>query len=286
MRKRLIFVGALLTGVTGCERVISVTLPESPTRLVVEARLERVTENVTGAQQLRLTTTSPYLSGTVSPAARGATVTVTDDSTRVVTPFAESTTDPGLYRTTNLIITPGRPYTLRITYAGEQFQATERMASTVPIDTLYFAPRNTNGPGGSAGLRTTIGFRDPRGTLNGYAWDMYVDGRRIVSPDTAAAYRAFVLDDVFDGIEASDYQPYDAIAVRSGQLVRVRQMGISVDLARYYQALFDQATANGSPFGSPPASLRGNIANLTKPTVPALGFFSISQVYEREARVP
>jgi hypothetical protein len=286
MRTRLLLLCALLVGTTACERVISVTLPDSPTRLVVEARLERVVGNVSGSQQLRLTTSSPYFSGAVSPPARGATVSVTDDSTRVVTPFTESTTEPGVYRTDALTILPGRPYTLRITYAGEQYRSTERMVTTVPIDTLYFSARNTQGPGSSAGLRTTIGFRDPSGTLNGYLWDMFVDGQRVISPDTASAYRASALDDAFDGIEATDFQPYDGIAVRSGQLVRLRQIGISVELARYYRALFDQATSNGSPFGTPPASLRGNIANLTNPTVPALGFFSISQVYERSARVP
>ena len=44
--------------------------------------------------------------------------------------------------------------------------------------------------------------------------------------------------------------------------------------------------AYGSPFAVPPASRRGNVANLTRPAEPALGYFLAVEVHERTARVP
>ncbi len=57
-------------------------------------------------------------------------------------------------------------------------------------------------------------------------------------------------------------------------------------LYRFYLTLNNVTLADGSPFSLPPASLRGNVANLTRPEEPALGYFLAAEVDERTARVP
>jgi Domain of unknown function (DUF4249) len=272
----------------GCERIVTVSAPDSATRLVVEARLERVRGAATGAQRIKLSTSSPYFSRAVAPAARGAVVRVADDSGRVVA-FAESATEPGIYATNALVVAPGRAYTLRITWQGEEYSSTERTQTGVDIDSLYFVKRVATGNVGNSnkvGLRATITVRDPVGVANFYLWDQLVNGSRLIVTDTSLFVRPVASDELFDGFVFVDFQPYDGIEVKSGQMVRVRQIAISKQIYRYYLALQDQGFNDGSPFGVPPASLRGNVANLTTPSNLALGYFAVSEVSELERRVP
>jgi hypothetical protein len=283
-RSRLIALVLLSIGASGCERVVQVTAPDSTPRLVVEARLERVRGAVTGNQSLRLSTSSAYFSNTVSPAVSGAAVRVADDSGRVVA-FTESSTEPGLYTTSSLIVGLNRKYTLRITYKGSEYAATEAAQTGVAMDSLYFRSAvNPFGPKNT--LRATIALRDPVGVENYYTWDQYVDGKRLTTSDTTLNNKPLVSDEAVDGFQFDDLQPYDAIAVRPGQLVRVRQFAISRQSWRFFQALNEQGANDGSPFGVPPASLRGNIANVTVPGDFAFGYFSVGEVTELSRRVP
>ncbi|MDZ7630807.1 MAG: DUF4249 domain-containing protein [Gemmatimonadaceae bacterium] len=282
------FLVGLLTGATllsgvACERVVGVTIPAATPRLVVEARLERVRGAVTGQQRVRLTTTDDYFSTTAPPPATGAVVRVEDDSGRVVT-FTASDSAPGTYETAFLVINPGRRYTLRITYGGEEFEATETATTGVEIDSLYFASRNGNA-GPALGLRATIALRDPAGTKNFYLWDQFIDGRRVISPDSDRFTRVVASDDFRDGETIPGFQPYQGIVVPFDALVRVRQIAISEQAYRFYSTLSEQSRNDGSPFGVPAASLRGNIANRTTPANVGLGYFIVAEVTEAQRRV-
>ncbi len=267
-----------------CERIVSVSVPDSPARLVVEARLERVRSAVSGTQRIRLTTTDRYFTTAAPPPARGAVVRVVDDSGRVV-PFAELAAEPGTYQTTFFVIAVGRRYTLRITYDGQEYVSTETASPAVEIDSLWFVDRIAKiSP--QAGLRATIGLRDPPGVKNFYLWDQFVDGRRIVRPDSVGYFRVVASDEFSDGTRIRRLQPYDGVIVNRGQQVRVRQVSISEQAYRFYTALSEQGLNDGSPFGVPPSSLRGNVANLTTPSYHGLGYFIVAEVTEVEAQVP
>jgi hypothetical protein len=135
-------------------------------------------------------------------------------------------------------------------------------------------------------MRATIDFTDPRGTKNFYLWDQYVDGVRLIAADSSFRYRVVGADDFLNGTEVTGFQPYDGIAVAPGQEVLVRQLGISEDAYRYYSALSEQTTNDGSPFGVPSASLRGNVTNLTSAAHFPLGYFIAGEVAEARARLP
>ena len=57
-------------------------------------------------------------------------------------------------------------------------------------------------------------------------------------------------------------------------------------LARRDAALSAQVGNNGSPFGVPVSSVRGNVANTTNPSKRAVGYFIAGEYTELERRVP
>jgi len=273
----------LATTLGGCERVVSVEVPEGPKHLVVEARLERVQGRVTGEQTVRLTTTAPYFDHAAPPPARGAVVRVTDE-TGAVTPFAE--TSPGTYTTTALTGVVGRAYTLAIDWSGERYEATERLQPVTGIDSLYFAPPALDLGDSPEGLRATIDLRDPRGTKNWYLWDQLVDGRRLIASDSTSRERVTSSDEGIDGRRVRGYQPYGGVPIAPGSVVVVRQVGLSETGYRYYLALSEQTSNDGSPFAVPPSSVRGNVTNRTDPSHVALGYFIAGEVAEKRAVLP
>lgn len=271
---------AAALGASGCERVVGLEIPEGPRRLVVEGRLERVIGNVSGGQVILLSTTAPYFSATLPPAATGAVVTVSDSRGRVV-PFLESA--PGRYTTQALEVVVGEAYTLSIRWNGDEYRASEVARPTVPIDSLYFAPPQPGRFSGTGGVRATIDLRDTRGVRNWYLWDQFVDGVRQLGPDSTFKYRIVAPDDAFDGLDIAGFQPYEGVQIPVGAEVLMRQVGLSEAMYRYYLALSDQVSADGSPFAVPPASVRGNVANVTDPSRFALGYFHAAEVSERRA---
>jgi hypothetical protein len=273
--------GVALLTLTACERVVSVDVNEGPRRLVVEARLERVLGSATGAQAIRLSTNASYFSDAMPPAARGAAVRVTDNLGNAAT-FVESST-AGVYVTNALIVDRGRTYTLRIDWEGQRFEGTEQTMTVTPIEALYFDPPKPGRFSGEGGVRATIDTRDPGGEKNFYLWDQFVDGKRLLGPDSSFLMRIIAPDDAVDGKRVIGFQPYEGIDIPVGSSVLVRQIGISEAVYRYYFALSDQVAGGGSIFAVPSASVRGNVANRTNPRQPALGYFYVSEVSEARA---
>lgn len=278
----MMLAGAML--LTGCEKVVSIDLNEGPKQLVIEARLERVRGAVSGAQTVRLTTTDSYFSNAAPPPARGATVRIVDDA-GTITALTEDAAAPGVYRTTSLIGQIGTRYTLKVDYQGEHYEATETLLPIAPIDTLYFMDRKGQlGP--KEGKRATIDFQEPGNVQNFYVWDQYVDGVRLLSPDSTIKFRVVGPDDGLDGRRIREFQPYDGVAIKSGSQVLIRQMALSEPMYLYYLALSNQAANDGSPFSVPLASVRSNIANTTNVRHRPLGYFMATEVAEARARAP
>lgn len=267
---------------SGCERIVDLDVPDGPRRLVVEARLERVNVfnlfNNGSTQSIKLSTTSPYFNSIAAPPARNAIVRVTSSAGDTVA-FVESAV-AGTYTTNTLQVQRHRTYTLHIAFEGQQYEATETTQPVAPIQALYFFPVQPGRFAGTKGVRATINFDDPADERNFYLWDQYVNGVRQLGPDSAFKMRIIANDDALNGISVNEFQPFEGIDIKVGDSVLVRQIGISEAMYRYYFALSDQVGSDGSPFSVPPASIRGNVANLTNPGSPALGYFSVSEVSE------
>ncbi len=273
-----------LSFATACERVVDVSLADGPRLLVVEGRIEKMQGVAAVAQRVRLTTTDAYFSDSAPPPALGASVRVTDDVGNTFA-FAPSAREPGVYESAPFAAALGRRYTVRIDWQGDRYEGNDHLERVAPIDSLYFIDRNSPiGP--REGLRATIDTRDPAGERNYYLWDQLVDGVRLIAPDSSFRIRVIANDDLVEGQAVREYQPYGGIPVAPGQLVTVRQIALSAPAYRYYLALSDQVTNDGSPFAVAPASVRGNVANLTRPARLALGYFMAGEVSEATRRVP
>jgi hypothetical protein len=270
--------------ISACERVVPVAVRGDVPRLVIDARLESRADSIDRPQRVILTTTADYFASAAPPPARGARVVLVhpDGDSSV---FTESRATAGVFEAPRLTLVTGAVYRLRVTWQGDTYEASDRLPAPVPIGPLTFRPPLTPFRPGS-GLRATVRIADPPGAGNCYLWEQWIDGRPTRSGDTDAAVRPIVDDDLIDGFVAEEFQPYGGIEVRPGQLVRIRQHAISRETFRYFSALNEQGANDGSPLGVPSASLRGNIANLSRPAVLALGYFAVTAVTEVEARVP
>jgi hypothetical protein len=208
------------------------------------------------------------------------------DAAGVAIAFNESPSEPGVYvSATTMPLQINQSLTLQITWGGDLYTARENVQRAVPVDSLAF----TEGgglPGLSAGLRAAIWFIDPEEIVNYYLWEQYVDGVRQVSPDSGRFSRAVRSDDIIDGALIREFKPYNGVVVRRGQVVRIRQLSISQQAYRFYESLSEQTQANGSPFGVPVSSIRGNVANTTRPSKPALGYFIAAEYFDIERTVP
>lgn len=274
---------SVLAVAAGCTRAVELDITEGPTRLVIEGRLELVAGDP-GRQRIRLSTTDAFATAGLPPAARGATVQVIDEAGRVF-PFAEVADRPGLYQADGLIPTKGATYTLSIQYGGEQYRGTDRVWSVAPIDSLYFVYREKSAVSGDSGFRASIDYRDPPAGGNYYLWELLVNDTLRLSPDPGNRFTAISEDRFYNGGQVIGYQPYDEEVVATGARVTMRQVALSEPSFRYYAAIFDQ-TQGGGPFSVPPASVRGNVANLTNPDHYPLGYFLAAEVAERQAIVP
>jgi uncharacterized protein DUF4249 len=271
-------------GTAACERVVALDVPSGPSRLVVEARVERVREHPSATQRIRLTTTSPYFERGAPRPARGAMVRVHDDAGTVAS-FAESPAEPGVYTTSALPGVVGRAYTLTIDFEGQRYEATERLVPVVPIDSLYLTGPTEDPLDRKSGLRATIDLRDPPDVKNWYLWEQIVDGTTVAS-DSNARSPAVAGDEGLDGRAIRHFQPFDEIVIKPASDVLVRQIALSEAVYHFYRALGEQTENDGSPFAVPLASVRGNIRNVTDPSRIALGYFIAAEVSEARMVAP
>ena len=275
----------LLLATGACTRIVAPDLPEGPERLVVEARLERRQDDTAGRQEIRLTITDRFDGEGPPPPASGAVVRVADDAGGEWI-FTAPPGAPGVYVAAGLVPAAGRSYTLTIDYQGERYQASHSLVPVAPIDSIYFVFRDAGLAEGDSGLRATIDYTDPAGIRNFYLWELLVDGILRLDPDPGNRFTAISDDRFFDGGRVVGYQPNHHEVVEPGQVVAMRQIGLSEPAYRYYFALFEQTGGRGGPFSVPPASVRGNVANRTAPAHYPLGFFSVAEVAEKTAAVP
>lgn len=267
----------------GCTRVVDLGIEEGPVRLVIEGRIELIKGDVTGRQLIRLTTTDAFSSAGRPPTVSSAAVSVTDDRGQTF-PFAYSAPDRG-YVATGLVPRIGGRYTLSVRFQGERYEATDVLRPVSPIDSLYFTFVEKTAVI-DPGLRAVIDYADPPGKGDYYLWELLVDDSLRLSRDPGNRFRVISEDRFYDGGRVTAYQPFDEEIVEPGQRVVMRQVALSEASFRYYAALFEQATGGGSPFSTPPASVRGNGANLDDPKRYPLGFFLAAEVSERRAIVP
>jgi len=276
----------LLIGVfllTACTDELDVDLEEGQVRLVVEGRLVRQKEGVnSGYQFIRLSTTAPYFQNEQTPAARGATVEVLEIETNVAYVFAESTDEPGIYEAFGMTPTVGFTYQLEIRYESSIYRAAEEMLAVASIDRLGQEFREET-IFRDEGIGLLLDYQDPEGIENYYHWQTYRNDTLLIRADVGNQFNLISSDEFYDGLKVVDFELAGDFSFMPGDRGLVRQYAISKEAYDYYRIFYEQAVGLAPGGGDVvPATLRGNVQNISNDSLYPLGYFEASEVSERE----
>jgi hypothetical protein len=253
---------------SSCEEVVQLDLPTAAPRIVIEASLNWQKGTAGSFQKIKLTTTTGFYDNII-PTVSGATVTVKNSSNANFI-FTELT-GTGEYVCINFLPKLNETYTLTVTSNGQTYTATEALKSVAPIVEII-----QNDKGGFTGNNIEIKtyFNDPANESNFYLYNYSYSSQVLqnfyVDEDT------FYQGNRFFSVSLSD-------KVKKGDKITVTHFGISKSYYNYLSVLLSIASnGGGSPFQSPPATVRGNIINSKNPDNYPLGYFSVSESDKRE----
>ena len=125
----------LLLTIYSCTDVVDVEVQTGPERLVIEASLDWEKGTSGNVQTIALRTSSPFFDEDGFTDVVGATVQVTNNDSGEQFLFADM--QNGTYRTNSFNPVIGDSYTLRVTYAGEVYSATETMTPVTEITDVF-----------------------------------------------------------------------------------------------------------------------------------------------------
>lgn len=260
----IILLIVLLFGVTSCEKVIDVDLDTAKPRLVIDAALQWKKGTDGATQTIKLSTTTGYFDQNI-PKVSGATVFVTNSS-NVVFDFIEMMPNSGAYVCVNFVPVIGETYTLTVVQDGITYTASEKLQPVPVIDKIE---QRADGGFGGENIEVKFFYTD-----NGLTDDYYLFRAQLSSyeiPSYSVSRDEFYQGNQIFGIYSNE-------DIKTGDQLDFTLNGISEGYFNYLQVLLSIAgSSGGSPFQSPPATVRGNIVNTNNVDNYVLGFFSVSE---------
>ncbi len=264
MRMKRLFFCLALAALTfsSCEKVIDVDLDTAAPRLVIDAALEWQKGTDGSEQHIRLTTTAGYYDETI-PTVSDAIVEVTAGSGAT---FSFTEENPGDYVCRNFVPVLNETYTLSVTSGGDTYTATETL---FPVPDIGEVEQENDGGFLGDEIEVRFFYQDDPNTLNYYV--ARFDTEVIPYPDFYS-----YSDEFFQGNRTFEF--FSDEDLKAGDVVHFRLAGVSRRCQEYIQKLVTIAGNNQGPFGTPPATVRGNLVNTTEPEKYALGYFRVSEV--------
>ena len=248
----------------GCEDVIDVDLDTAPPRLVIDASIQWKKNTTGNEQQIKLTTTTGYFDENI-PTVSGAVISVIDDDNQSYE-FIEDINQPGIYLCDHFMPVLEKNYILTVVLNGETYIATETLKSVTPITRIEES--KTGGFGGTD-IEIKTFFNDPADQTNYYLFNYKSNNSPLPTFEVSD-------DRFYQGNEFFGYYSNEELA--KDDTIDITLYGISKRYSEYMLKLINLAGYNnGSPFSTPPATLRGNIINQTNSKNYALGYFSLSE---------
>lgn len=275
LTKKTTYAAILTFSLFACEKEVFPTL-ESQENLVVTATYQQDVTTGSAYCQVSLATSNNFLATEALPAITSATVTLLiNGNEQSLTHIGE-----GIYYLEDIATDVGATLRLRIDYNNRQYEATERLAPGVLLDSIsvfFFEP-----PFGSeAGYYPAINVTDTRDETNFYLWNLYINDSLKVVPSPGNVFRMISEDEYWDGQSLVDYLPVDNFPVKTGDTVRYIQQGITADYYQYLKLVFNITSSNPLLGDPPPANLRGNVTCINNPKVEVLGYFSANSISEK-----
>ncbi|NQZ78319.1 MAG: DUF4249 domain-containing protein [Ekhidna sp.] len=302
MKKSNLILGSLFAVLVSCITPVEVETPdEFDSILVVEGSITTVAQ----AHRIGLSRSAKYgdiFEGLIQPET-GATVSVRDDLGNVV--FLTETFD-GIYETpSDYRGEVGVSYTLQVvTSTGTEFSSLpERIAAVPRIDSLYFEEQTIQISVDESiqGAQVFVNISDDEAVANNYFWsysgfysvqtnpELYIDPETgTVSPLDCCPFcyqrenSSIPIITQDEGLNGSQIKvPITFIednGVRFSEkyVFVINQASLTADAYDFMQLLEQQLTISGDIFDPPPATLRGNMINLTNPREAVIGFFRAS----------
>ena len=246
-----------------CEDVIEVDLTTAEPKLVVEASINWYKGTDGAVQEIRLSQTAGYF--------EESTPTIDEAIVQVIGPnstlFTFESIGDGIYRCSDFVPELEGSYQLQILWNNQEYVATERLVPVVSIATI-----EQNAEGGFLGdqYEVRMRFLDPANTANYYLTRFDVSSSTL--PDLSA-----LADTFFDGNYG--FSSYSDEDLQPGDDLILQLYGISAPYYDYMRKILAIAgSAGGSPFSTPPATVRGNIRNTSDASELILGYFRLSEV--------
>lgn len=280
----------LLT-LSSCEDKIQVKLDKMASRITVDAFLNSLRQD----QQIRITSTDSYFSGTTPPPIIGAEVTVTDLTTNTMYSFSDRKDGNYIYSLTpsDTIAKVNHSYELSVQYKNNEYKSTTSAKRSPKIDGLYFKYEDATSSilgSTSAGLKLKLLAKDLEGPTPDFYWVKLYKNSKFYSRPQNMQLESFGLNNESDGLFFAPDRwktsgPAGEDVPVTGDLVRLEIHGISREVYDFL-SLGTKMINNGGMFAVPSVNLPTNIYPTNKNTANAVGFFSVSDVNYKEIVCP
>lgn len=253
---------------SSCEDVVDVDLDTAPPRLVIEASIDWQKGTNGNSQQIILSTTTGYYSEEI-PRVSGASVIITN-STNTVFNFVEKG-DPGVYVCSDFVPKLNETYTLTVNYDGQTYKAIEKL---LPVPVITRIEQNNTGGFTGEEIEVKFFYNDIPDSSNYYL-------NKFISPYVVYPVYGVLKDQFFENNEM--FGLYSNEDLKAGDRLNFTLFGISENYFNYMNILITQTgSAGGSPFQTPPSTVRGNIVNQSNFDNFALGYFRLSETDIKE----
>lgn len=246
-----------------CEDVVDIDLSTAPAKLVIDASIKWQKGTAGNEQTIRLTTTTDFYATTI-PTVSGATVFITDGN-GIQYDFIE-TPGSGNYVCTNFNPEIRQNYTLTVIYDSQVYTATESLIEVPTIDNI----EQTENGGFTGDQKEVKFFYQDNGLVDNFYLEEYNSSFTIL-PEYDVIDDSFFQGNPMFGLYTNE-------DMKTDDVLQFTLHGISESYYNYMNILLGIAGTNGgSPFQTPPATVRGNIVNQTNTNNFALGFFRLSE---------
>lgn len=254
----------MVLSLVSCEDVVDVNLDSAKPKLVIEASILWQKGTNGNQQKIKLTKSSDYFSNITPPVVTGAIVTISNSTNTFNFSYNSSSEDYNCYNFEPII---GETYELTVVVDGETYIATETLQAVPEIETV-----EQNNEGGFLGdaIEVKFFYQDDAAVDNFYLIQFNSNFNLLPEYDVNN-------DKFFQGNQMFGLYSNDKMV--SGDDLTFTLHGISERYYNYLNVLLGISGGNGgSPFSTPPATVRGNFVNQTNPDNFAFGYFSISEI--------
>jgi Domain of unknown function (DUF4249) len=253
--------------ILSCEDVVNVKLDNTTPKLVIDASIKWQKGETGNVQTINLSTTTDFYSNTIPPAT-GATVSIINLASDIAIIYNFIETSPGTYVCTTFNPIINDDYQLTVVYAGETYKATSKFLPTpvIEFDEQIMIP----GFGSEDIVQVKFYFVDEGNEDNFYL--VSAKNSNIVYPEYGVITDEFFQGNLMFGVYIDD-------KLKPGDVIDYSVQGITEKYGNYMNKLISISGGDGgSPFATPPATLRGNIVNQNNADNYPLGYFHLSEI--------